>query len=104
MQEERKMKLKKGWVVVQVGLEDEDGGGIFQRFSVPISYLYHPFFQSLLDKASEVYGYHTNGPLRLPCSAIDFLDLRWRVETETTATHGNHHHHHHQRRHQLRAS
>ncbi|KAL0332626.1 UNVERIFIED_CONTAM: Auxin-responsive protein SAUR15 [Sesamum calycinum] len=61
---DKKMKVKKGWMAVQVGLEDEDGG--FQRFSIPISYLYHPLFQRLLDKAREVYGYHADGPLMLP--------------------------------------
>ncbi|KAG6398525.1 hypothetical protein SASPL_139989 [Salvia splendens] len=51
MQEDKKMKVKKGCLAVQVGLEDEDGG--FKRFSIPISYLYHPLFQKLLDKARE---------------------------------------------------
>ncbi|XP_057770165.1 auxin-responsive protein SAUR32-like [Salvia miltiorrhiza] len=98
MQEDRKMKVKKGWLAVQVGLDDEDGG--FQRFSIPISYLYHPLFQKLLDKAREVYGYNTAGPLMLPCSVEDFLHLRWRIEKEST---GSHHHHHHRHRHQLPA-
>ncbi|KAL8473504.1 hypothetical protein ACS0TY_029684 [Phlomoides rotata] len=91
MLDEKKTKVKKGWLAVQVGLEDEDGG--FQRFSIPISYLYHPLFQKLLDRSREVYGYNTNGPLILPCSVEDFLHLRWRIEKET-ATH--HHHHRHQ--------
>ncbi|GFP79727.1 auxin-induced protein 6b [Phtheirospermum japonicum] len=86
------MKVKKGWLAVQVGLKDEDGG--FQRFSIPISYLYHPLFQNLLDKAREVYGYNTSGPLMLPCSVEDFLHLRWRIEKET-ADHGGSHHHGH---------
>ncbi|GFP87049.1 auxin-induced protein 10a5 [Phtheirospermum japonicum] len=66
------------------GLEDEDGG--FQRFSIPISYLYHPLFQNLLDKAREVYGYNTSGPLMLPCSVEDLLHLRWRIEKEQPVT------------------
>lgn len=74
------MKMKKGWLAVEVGLEDEDGGS--QRFSIPISNLYHPLFQSLLDKARETYGYNTNGPLRLPCSVEDFHNVRWRIERE----------------------
>ncbi|KAJ7957085.1 Auxin-responsive protein [Quillaja saponaria] len=92
--EDKKMKLKKGWLAVQVGLEDEDGdcdGDGPQRFAIPISYLYHPLFKRLLEKAHEVYGYHTTGPLRLPCSVDDFLHLRCRIEKES-----NHHslHHH----------
>ncbi|XVF60968.1 hypothetical protein PTKIN_Ptkin08bG0090200 [Pterospermum kingtungense] len=90
-QEDKKAKVKKGWLAVEVGLED-DGG--FQRFVIPISYLYHPLFKRLLDKAHEVYGYHTTGPLRLPCSTDDFLNLKWRTEKES-----NHHHHHHRHHH-----
>ncbi|KAL2521269.1 CASP-like protein [Forsythia ovata] len=46
-QDEKKMKLKKGCMAVQVGLEN----GPFQRFVIPISYLCNPFFQRLLDRA-----------------------------------------------------
>lgn len=85
-----KLKLKKGWVAVHVGLEDEDDEGGFNRFSIPISYLYHPLFQRLLDEAREIYGYnYTSGPLRLPCSVEDFVHLRWRIERETAASHGH---------------
>lgn len=78
------IKVKKGWLVVQVGLEekDDDQNVGFQRFSIPISYLYHPRFQRLLEKARETFGYSTDGPLMLPCSVEDFLDLRQRVERE----------------------
>ncbi|KAF7840167.1 auxin-induced protein 6B-like [Senna tora] len=86
------MKVKKGWLAVQVGVEEEDDGNT-QRFVIPISYLYHPLFRRLLDKAYDVYGYHTDGPLKLPCSVDDFLHLRWRIEKESN--HANHHHHHH---------
>ncbi|KHN31203.1 hypothetical protein glysoja_012853 [Glycine soja] len=56
MQEDKKMKVKKGFLAVQVGLEDDDEGGSSpQRFVIPISYLYHPLFKRLLDKAREVY-------------------------------------------------
>ncbi|GMN33182.1 hypothetical protein TIFTF001_004026 [Ficus carica] len=92
------MKVKKGWLAVEVGLEDEDHGG-FQRFTIPISYLYHPLFKTLLEKAHEVYGYHTAGPLRLPCSVDDFLHLRWRIEKESSG-HGHHHQHQHHHHHQ----
>ncbi|KAF5745060.1 auxin-induced protein 6B-like [Tripterygium wilfordii] len=82
------MKVKKGWLAIEVGLEGEECG--FQRFVIPISYLYHPLFKPLLDRAHEVYGYHTNGPLRLPCPVDDFLHLRWRIEKEP----GRHNRHH----------
>ncbi|EYU43483.1 hypothetical protein MIMGU_mgv1a025492mg [Erythranthe guttata] len=88
--EEKKMKVKKGWVAVQVGL----GGTIndknhdcncteFTRFVIPISNLYNPLFQGLLDKAREVYGYYAPGPLTLPCSIDDFLHIQTRIEAST---------------------
>ncbi|TYI08527.1 hypothetical protein ES332_A09G007400v1 [Gossypium tomentosum] len=98
MQEDKKAtKVKKGWLAVQVGLEEEDGG--LKRFAIPISHLYHPLFKQLLDKAYEVYGYHMTGPLRMPCSTDDFLNLKWRIEKES-----NHHHHHHHHHHPLTLS
>ncbi|KAK7350778.1 hypothetical protein VNO77_09721 [Canavalia gladiata] len=95
MQEEKKMKVKKGWLAVQVGLEDDEDGSTPQRFVIPISYLYHPLFKNLLDKAREVYGYNTDGPLKLPCSVDDFLHLRWRIQKETTPNQHHHNHNHH---------
>ncbi|KAK9167604.1 hypothetical protein Scep_002795 [Stephania cephalantha] len=94
MVEEKKMKVKKGWLAVIVGLEDDVESG-FQRFVIPISYLYHPLFKRLLEKSKEIYGYHTTGPLRLPCSVDDFLHLRWCVERESNYKHHHHHHHYH---------
>ncbi|KAL3369697.1 hypothetical protein AABB24_010180 [Solanum stoloniferum] len=94
------MKVKKGWLAIQVGLEEEDGG--IQKFVIPISYLYHPLLQKLLDKAHDIYGYHVDGPLKLPCSVDDFLHIRWRIEKEPNRSHHHHHHknnhnhHHHQ--------
>ncbi|KAH9713120.1 hypothetical protein WN944_021638 [Citrus x changshan-huyou] len=94
MQEDKKtMKVKKGWLAVQVGLEEEDGGS--RKFVIPISHLYHPLFGQLLEKAREVYGYNTDGPLRLPCSVDDFLHLQWRIERESNSHRHHHHHHHH---------
>ncbi|KAH1235472.1 Auxin-responsive protein SAUR32 [Glycine max] len=93
------MKVKKGWLAVQVEEETEEAGGVgSQRFVIPISYLCHPLFKHLLDKAYEVYGYHTEGPLKLPCSVDDFLHLRWRIQKESSTHHHhnhNHNHHHH---------
>jgi len=96
-EEIKKMKAKKGWLAVEVEEESEEGCGKgSQRFMIPISYLYHPLFNHLLDKAYEVYGYHTQGPLKLPCSVDDFLHLRWRIHKEATT-----HHLHHQPHRQL---
>ncbi|KAL2342874.1 hypothetical protein Fmac_004159 [Flemingia macrophylla] len=90
------MKVKKGWLAVEVEEEEEEEGGC-ERFMIPISYLYHPLFKKLLDKAYEVYGYHAEGPLKLPCSVDDFLHLRWRIEKEYHHNHNHRRHHHHHR-------
>ncbi|KAL2347160.1 hypothetical protein Fmac_001160 [Flemingia macrophylla] len=76
------MKVKKGFLAVQV--MDEEGS---ERFVIPISYLHHPLFKRLLDKAYDVYGYHTDGPLKLPCSVDDFLHLRWRIHKDSSPHH-----------------
>ncbi|GAB2218565.1 hypothetical protein Droror1_Dr00001792 [Drosera rotundifolia] len=91
MQEDqrRTTKVKKGTLVVQVGLEDDHD---LRKFVIPISYLYHPLLNDLLDRAREMYGYHMDGPLRLPCSVDEFVDLRWRIEREPSQL--QHHHHH----------
>ncbi|KGN54862.1 hypothetical protein Csa_012431 [Cucumis sativus] len=97
MPEKKKMKVKKGWLAVEVGLQEEDER--LERFVVPISYLYHPLFKNLLDKAQEIYGYHANGPLRLPCSVDDFLQLRWQIEKESDQHIDKQNHHRHRYRH-----
>ncbi|XP_021900520.1 auxin-responsive protein SAUR32-like [Carica papaya] len=103
MQEaEKKMKVKKGWLAVQVGVEEEEdccscSGS--QRFVIPISFLYHPLFNRLLDKAYEVYGYQTAGPLRLPCSVDDFLSLLRQIEKESGRGRAHHHYNQHSRNH-----
>ncbi|KNA03681.1 hypothetical protein SOVF_206780 [Spinacia oleracea] len=84
--------VKKGWMAVQVGLDEEDED--CQKFEIPITYLYHPLFANLLDKAREVYGYYSDGPLKLPCSVDDFLDLKWRIEKESSNHHHQQHHNH----------
>ncbi|KAJ3695930.1 hypothetical protein LUZ60_001307 [Juncus effusus] len=93
MEDERRSKVKKGSLAVQVGLEGEEGG--FKRFVIPISYLYHPLFRRLLDTAQEVYGYDSSGPLKLPCSVDDFLNLRWRIERESHGSQSKIHHDNH---------
>ncbi|PKU87480.1 Auxin-induced protein X10A [Dendrobium catenatum] len=87
MTDDKKTKVKKGWLVVAVGLDsDEDAGGDgFRRFAIPISYLHHPLFLRLLEAARETYGYKTAGPLRLPCSVEDFLHLRWVIDRERSS-------------------
>ncbi|GJM86980.1 hypothetical protein PR202_ga02889 [Eleusine coracana subsp. coracana] len=42
--DERKGKVKKGWLAVRVGAAEGGGGGAGDRFVIPIAYLYHPLF------------------------------------------------------------
>ncbi|KAL6339245.1 hypothetical protein AAG906_024396 [Vitis piasezkii] len=79
MLEEKKMKVKKGWLAVEVGLEEEDGG--FQRFVIPISYLYHPSSRGSWRKLKRY-----TASTRLGCCAPVFQE---------NGSHHNHHHHHH---------
>ncbi|CAO2836555.1 unnamed protein product [Amaranthus hypochondriacus] len=92
-------KAKKGFLAVQVGLEDDydddDHRNELQKFVIPIWYLYHPLFIGLLDQAREVYGYHVDGPLKLPCSVDDFIHVRWMIEKENHHGGSRRHVHHH---------
>ena len=42
------------------------------RFIVPTSYLNHPVFQKLLEKAEEEYGFHHHMGLTVPCDSVAF--------------------------------
>lgn len=54
-----KRSTPKGHFVVYVGSE-------MTRFVLPTSYLKNPFFQKLLDKAAEEYGFHDTYKILLP--------------------------------------
>uniref|UniRef100_A0ACD5YX20 Uncharacterized protein n=1 Tax=Avena sativa TaxID=4498 RepID=A0ACD5YX20_AVESA len=79
-------KVKKGWLAVRVGDEDQPGG----RFVIPIAYLYHQLFRRLLEAARDAYGYHSSGPLRLPCTVDEFIRLRALVERDTHPSSSSH--------------
>ncbi|KAK9691997.1 hypothetical protein RND81_09G234300 [Saponaria officinalis] len=85
------MKVKRGYMTVQICIEEKEE--IYQKFEIPINFLNNPLFMDLLDKAREVYGYHVDGPLKLPCSIDDFLDLRWRIEMENSSCRSRRFHH-----------
>ncbi|XP_047319782.1 auxin-responsive protein SAUR21-like [Impatiens glandulifera] len=62
--------VPKGHLAVYVGETER------RRCIVPISYLKHPFFQSLLSKAEEEFGFdHPMGGLTIPCTEEDFIDI-----------------------------
>ncbi|XP_010271568.1 PREDICTED: auxin-responsive protein SAUR21-like [Nelumbo nucifera] len=64
----------KGYFVVYIGEMEK------KRFVVPISYLKHPWFQHLLARAEEEFGFHQPvGGLIIPCKEHDFMDLASRL-------------------------
>ncbi|XP_021738423.1 auxin-responsive protein SAUR21-like [Chenopodium quinoa] len=63
--------VPKGYVPVYVGEQADK-----KRFVVPLSYLSHPVFQDLLQRAEEEYGFnHPMGALTIPCSEDTFFTL-----------------------------
>ncbi|KAJ9703277.1 hypothetical protein PVL29_004890 [Vitis rotundifolia] len=52
-----------------------------KRYVVPISYLDHPSFRSLLSQAEEEFGFnHPMGGLTIPCKEHAFLDLTTQLQ------------------------
>ena len=54
--------------------------GIAKRFVVPLRYLTHPMFLTLLEKAAEEYGFDHGGALTIPCRPNEIeriLAERW---------------------------
>ncbi|KAL7192969.1 hypothetical protein ACSBR2_024725 [Camellia fascicularis] len=45
------------------------------RYIVPISWLAHPEFQTLLQRAEEEFGFKNNMGLSIPCEEVVFLSL-----------------------------
>ena len=62
--------VPKGCIVVYVG------EGTNKRFVVPLTYLKHHSFQSLLKLSEEEFGYvHPMGGLTLPCKEETFIKI-----------------------------
>lgn len=62
--------VPKGHVVVYVGEQQKT------RFVVPISYLNHPSFIDLLNRAEEEFGFsHPMGGLTIPCREDAFINI-----------------------------
>ncbi|KAF8112251.1 hypothetical protein N665_0065s0036 [Sinapis alba] len=65
------INVPKGHVAVYVGETCQK-----KRFVIPISYLNHPLFQSLLNLAEEEFGFdHPMGGLTIPCTEDYFTVL-----------------------------
>ncbi|KAE8663539.1 Indole-3-acetic acid-induced protein ARG7 [Hibiscus syriacus] len=62
--------VPKGHVAVYVGDCNK------KRFVIPISFLNHPLFRDLLDRAEEDFGFnHPMGGLTIPCSEVYFVRI-----------------------------
>ncbi|KAJ1692685.1 hypothetical protein LUZ63_009383 [Rhynchospora breviuscula] len=93
----------KGCMGILVGT----GGEEPQRFVVPVVYLNHPLFLSLLKEAEEEYGFEQKGAITIPCHVEHFRQVQGIIDRDTGAhamhAHGhghqehgaNHHHHNH---------
>ncbi|XP_051146823.1 auxin-responsive protein SAUR21-like [Andrographis paniculata] len=67
--------VPKGHVVIYVGEIQ------MKRYVVPISYLNHPSFQDLLQRAEEEFGFnHPMGGLTIPCCENAFIELTSRMQ------------------------
>ncbi|KAG8376741.1 hypothetical protein BUALT_Bualt09G0095300 [Buddleja alternifolia] len=51
-----------------------------QRFVVPTSYLSHPLFKIMLEKAYNEFGFDQRNGLVLPCSVVAFQEVVHAVE------------------------
>ncbi|KAK9054778.1 hypothetical protein SSX86_025857 [Deinandra increscens subsp. villosa] len=56
--------VKKGYLAVWVGRDDEDG---MKKFVIPTDYLAHQAFSVLLRDAEEEFGFQQEGILKIPC-------------------------------------
>ncbi|GMH02819.1 hypothetical protein Nepgr_004658 [Nepenthes gracilis] len=62
--------VPKGHIVIYVGEAEK------KRYVVPLSYLNHPSFQDLLNRAEEEFGFHhPMGGLTIPCKEETFINL-----------------------------
>ncbi|EPS72391.1 hypothetical protein M569_02373 [Genlisea aurea] len=66
--EDLPVDVPKGHLAVYVG-ENRS------RYIIPISFLSHPHFKSLLTRAEEEFGFHSPMPLTLPCEELHFRTL-----------------------------
>ncbi|XVF45443.1 hypothetical protein PTKIN_Ptkin02bG0206700 [Pterospermum kingtungense] len=71
--------VPKGHVAVYVGEAQR------KRFVVPISYLNHPSFAELLNRAEEEFGFnHPMGGLTIPCKEDAFINLTSRLQCSSS--------------------
>lgn len=72
--------VPKGYLAVYVGPE-------LRRFIIPTSYLGHPLFKMLLEKAAEEFGFDQSGGLTIPCEIETFKYLLKCMENQPQEEH-----------------
>lgn len=80
----------KGCMGILVGTGREEP----QRFVVPVGYLNHPLFLSLLKEAEEEYGFEQKGAITIPCHVEHFRQVQGIIDRDTGSAHGMHGHGH----------
>ncbi|KAK1422061.1 hypothetical protein QVD17_24925 [Tagetes erecta] len=64
--------VKKGYLAVWVGRDDQDG---MKKFVIPTDYLAHQAFSVLLRDAEEEFGFQQEGILKIPCDVPLFEEI-----------------------------
>ncbi|KAL0734613.1 hypothetical protein Bca4012_010823 [Brassica carinata] len=77
--------VPKGCVAIMVGHEGNEEG--LHRFVVPLMFLSHPLFLSLLKEAEEEYGFKHAGPITIPCRVDEFKHVQEIIDEETHRCH-----------------
>ncbi|XP_065866461.1 auxin-responsive protein SAUR21-like [Euphorbia lathyris] len=75
----RQGEVPKGHIAVYVGELER------KRFVVPISYVNHPLFMELLNRAEEEFGFnHPMGALTIPCQEHLFIHLTSQLQLQSS--------------------
>ncbi|CAN7066623.1 unnamed protein product [Brassica rapa subsp. trilocularis] len=77
--------VPKGCVAIMVGHEGDEEG--LHRFVVPLMFLSHPLFLSLLKEAEEEYGFKHAGLITIPCRVDEFKHVQEIIDEETHRRH-----------------
>ncbi|KAJ3672453.1 hypothetical protein LUZ60_007174 [Juncus effusus] len=81
----------KGCMAIRVGTGEEEP----QKFVVPVLYLNHPLFVSLLKEAEEEYGFEHKGAITIPCHVEYFRQVQGIIDRDTMHGTGAGTHSHH---------
>lgn len=78
--------MRKGEVAIMVGREGEER----RRVVVPVDYLNHPLFTSLLKVAEEEYEFRHDGAVTIPCGFAEFSYVKGLIDNMRDGDDPNH--------------